>query len=151
MVSGVVVERFHDRSYKVISEKGRIVCRNRVDLKVYHKEVSIKFEDPRDPPSELPKSQDQTKMLPNTQTGDRHNQKRHLASSHSSQCNSSNFSKSHKQPKSSSQSIPWYLMLMAIAIEIKIKFLLLLHMPHHHHYRFTQMGLNPNHQSQRLV
>ena len=107
---GVVVERFHDRSYKVISEKGRIVCRNRVDLKVYHKEVSIKFEDPRNLPSELPKSQDQSQKLPNKQTGDRHTENRHLASSNSPQCNSSKFNKLNNQskepPKSSSRSIP---------------------------------------------
>ena len=103
---GVVVERFHDRTYKIISEKGRIICRNRIDLKVYHKEVSIKFEDPKDlpsPPREIP---NQNKLSTDRQTVNRHDQKRHLASSHSPQTNSSNFDKSHKQSKSSSQSMP---------------------------------------------
>ena len=104
--SDVVVERFHDRSYKIISEKGRIICRNRVDLKVYHKEVSIKFEDPRDQPTSPKESPSLTQKPTNIQTADRHNQKRHLTSSHSSQSNSSNFSKSHKQTKSSAQPIP---------------------------------------------
>ena len=38
---GVIVERVHDRSYTVISQKGRMLSRNRVDLKPYHKEVTI--------------------------------------------------------------------------------------------------------------
>ena len=48
---GVIVERVHDRSYTVISQKGRMLSRNRVDLKPYHKEVTISFEPPKSPSS----------------------------------------------------------------------------------------------------
>ena len=47
----VIVERVHDRSYTVISQKGRMLSRNRVDLKPYHKEVTISFEPPKSPSS----------------------------------------------------------------------------------------------------
>ena len=99
----VIVERFHDRSYKLVSEKGRILCRNRIDLKVYHKEVRIKFDDPKDLPGPV---ENHSKKPTDRHTTDRHGQKSYFASSHSSQCNSSNFDKSHQQPNSSSQSIP---------------------------------------------
>ena len=46
MVTRVIVERVHDRSYTVISQKGKMLSRNRVDLKPYHKEVTISFEPP---------------------------------------------------------------------------------------------------------
>ena len=48
---GVIVERVHDRSYTVISQKGRMLSRNRVDLKPYNKEVTISFEPPKSPSS----------------------------------------------------------------------------------------------------
>ena len=48
---GVIVERVHDRSYTVISQKGRMLSRNRVDLKPYHKEVTITYEPPKSPSS----------------------------------------------------------------------------------------------------
>ena len=48
---GVIVERVHDRSYTVISQKGRMLSRNRVDLKPYHKEVTITYEPPKSPTS----------------------------------------------------------------------------------------------------
>ena len=48
---GVIVERVHDRSYTVISQKGRMLSRNRVDLKPYHKDVTISFEPPKSPSS----------------------------------------------------------------------------------------------------
>ena len=48
---GVIVERVHDRSYTVISQKGRMLSRNRVDLKPYHKDVTISFEPPKLPSS----------------------------------------------------------------------------------------------------
>ena len=48
---GVIVERVHDRSYTVISQKGRMLSRNRVDLKPYHREVTISFEPPKSPSS----------------------------------------------------------------------------------------------------
>ena len=42
---GVIVQlRLHDRSYVIISEKGRKVVRNRIDLKPYHKDVHVKFQ-----------------------------------------------------------------------------------------------------------
>ena len=41
---GVIVQRLHDRSYVIISEKGRKVVRNRVDIKLYHKDVHVKFQ-----------------------------------------------------------------------------------------------------------
>ena len=41
---GVMVQRLHDRSYVIISEKGRKVVRNRVDIKLYHKDVQVKFQ-----------------------------------------------------------------------------------------------------------
>ena len=102
----VIVEKYHDRSYKLISEKGRIICRNRIDIKPYHKEVSIKFDDSKDlqsPPKQIP---NQSKVSTDRHTDTKQDQKRHLASSHSSLTNSSKFGKSHKQSKSSSQSIP---------------------------------------------
>ena len=41
---GIIVQlRLHDRSYVIISEKGRKVVRNRIDLKPYHKDVHVKF------------------------------------------------------------------------------------------------------------
>ena len=48
---GVIVERVHDRSYTVISQKGRMLSRNRVDLKPYHKEVAITYKPPKSPTS----------------------------------------------------------------------------------------------------
>ena len=48
---GVIVERVHDRSYTVISQKGRMLSRNRVDLKPCHKEVTISYEPPKLPSS----------------------------------------------------------------------------------------------------
>ena len=48
---GVILERVHDRSYTVISQKGRMLSRNRVDLKPYHKEVTITYEPPKSPSS----------------------------------------------------------------------------------------------------
>ena len=41
---GVIVQRLHDRSYVIISEKGRKVVRNRVDIKPYHKDVQVRFQ-----------------------------------------------------------------------------------------------------------
>ena len=41
---GVIVQRLHDRSYVIISEKGRKVVRNRIDIKPYHKDVQVKFQ-----------------------------------------------------------------------------------------------------------
>ena len=41
---GVIVQRLHDRSYVIISEKGRKVVRNRIDIKPYHKDVHVKFQ-----------------------------------------------------------------------------------------------------------
>ena len=56
---GVIVERVPDRSYTVISQKGRMLSRNRVDLKQYHKEVTISFEPPKSPssPFDMPSRQ----------------------------------------------------------------------------------------------
>ena len=41
---GVIVQRLHDRSYVIISEKGRKVVRNRIDIKLYHKDVHVRFQ-----------------------------------------------------------------------------------------------------------
>ena len=41
---GVIVQRLHDRSYVIISEKGRKVVRNRIDVKQYHKNVHVRFQ-----------------------------------------------------------------------------------------------------------
>ena len=41
---GVIVQRLHDRSYVIISEKGRKVVRNRIDIKPYHKDVHVRFQ-----------------------------------------------------------------------------------------------------------
>ena len=41
---GVIVQRLHDRSYVIISEKGRKVVRKRIDIKLYHKDVHIRFQ-----------------------------------------------------------------------------------------------------------
>ena len=40
----VIVQRLHDRSYVIISEKGRKVVRNRIDIKLYHKDVHVRFQ-----------------------------------------------------------------------------------------------------------
>ena len=67
---GVIVERVHDRSYTVISQKGRMLSRNRVDLKPYHKEVTITYEPPKSPsspfdmPSRQTNIQTQTEKIP---------------------------------------------------------------------------------------
>ena len=41
---GVIVQRLHDRNYVIISEKGRKVVRNRVDIKQYYKDVHVRFQ-----------------------------------------------------------------------------------------------------------
>ena len=53
---GVIVDRVHDRSYTVISQKGGMLSRNRIDLKPYNKEVVIQYEQPKLPssPYEMP-------------------------------------------------------------------------------------------------
>ena len=38
---GVIVDRVHNRSYTIISQKGRMLYRNRIELKPYNKEVII--------------------------------------------------------------------------------------------------------------
>ena len=43
-IPGIIVQRLHDRSYVIISQKGRKVIRNRIDLKPYHKDVQINFQ-----------------------------------------------------------------------------------------------------------
>ena len=44
---GVIVDRVHDRLYTIISQKGRMLSRNRIDLKPYNKEVVIQYEQPK--------------------------------------------------------------------------------------------------------
>ena len=53
---GVIVDRVHDRSYTIISQKGRMLSRNRRDLKPYNKEIVINYEQPKLPssPFEIP-------------------------------------------------------------------------------------------------
>ena len=41
---GIIVQRLHDKSYVIISEKGRKVVRNRVDITQYHKDVHVRFQ-----------------------------------------------------------------------------------------------------------
>ena len=48
-VPGVLVEKIHDRSYVIISQKGRKVTRNRVDIKPYPGKVQVHFETPKVP------------------------------------------------------------------------------------------------------
>ena len=48
-VPGVLVEKIHDRSYVIISQKGRKVTRNRIDIKPYPGKVQIHFETPKVP------------------------------------------------------------------------------------------------------
>ena len=43
-IPGVIVQRLHDRSYVIISEKGRKVVKNRIDVKQYHKDVHVRFQ-----------------------------------------------------------------------------------------------------------
>ena len=64
---GVIVDRVHDRSYTIISQKGRMLSRNRIDLKPYKKQVVIQYEQPKLPTSPYEISQqcvyfDQRKM-----------------------------------------------------------------------------------------
>ena len=48
-VPGVLVEKIHDRSYVIISQKGRKVTRNRIDIKPYPGKVQVHFETPKVP------------------------------------------------------------------------------------------------------
>ena len=50
-VPGVLVEKIHDRSYVIISQKGRKVTRNRIDIKPYPGKVQVQFEIPKVPMS----------------------------------------------------------------------------------------------------
>ena len=43
-IPGVIVQRLHDRRYVIISEKGRKMVRNRIDIKPYHKDVHVRFQ-----------------------------------------------------------------------------------------------------------
>ena len=43
-ISGVIVQRLHVRSYVIISEKGRKVVRNKIDVKQYHRDVHVQFQ-----------------------------------------------------------------------------------------------------------
>ena len=44
-----IVEKIHDRSYVIISQKGRKVTRNRIDIKPYPGKVQVHFETPKVP------------------------------------------------------------------------------------------------------
>ena len=48
-VPGVLVEKIHDRSYVIISQKGRKITRNRIDIKPYPGKVQVQFELPKVP------------------------------------------------------------------------------------------------------
>ena len=54
-IPGVIVQRLHDRSYVIISEKGRKVVRNRIDIKQYHKDVHVRFQSSYKRPITSPK------------------------------------------------------------------------------------------------
>ena len=55
-IPGVIVQRLHDRSYVIISEKGRKVVRNRIDIKSYHKDVHVRFQSSNKKPITSPKT-----------------------------------------------------------------------------------------------
>ena len=55
-IPGVIVQRLHDRSYVIISEKGRKVVRNRIDIKQYHKDVHVRFQSSYKRPITSPKT-----------------------------------------------------------------------------------------------
>ena len=44
-----IVEKVHDRSYVIISQKGRRITRNRIDIKPYPGKVQVQFELPKVP------------------------------------------------------------------------------------------------------
>ena len=48
-VPGVLVEKIHDRSYVINSQKGKKVTRNRIDIKPYPGKVQVQFELPKVP------------------------------------------------------------------------------------------------------
>ena len=48
-IPGVLVEKIHDRSYVIISQKERKVTRNRIDIKPYPGKVQVHFETPKVP------------------------------------------------------------------------------------------------------
>ena len=48
-VPGVLVERIHNRSYIIISQKGRKITRNRIDIKPYPGKVEVQFQLPKVP------------------------------------------------------------------------------------------------------
>ena len=79
---GVIVDRVHDRSYTIISQKGRMLSRNRIDLKPYNKEVTFHYEQPKLPksPFEMPCRHHSNQTNKHTDTD-----KTHTSSSHSSQ------------------------------------------------------------------
>ena len=55
-IPGVIVQRLHDRSYVIISEKGRKVVRNRIDVKQFHKDVHVRFQSSYQRPITFPKT-----------------------------------------------------------------------------------------------
>ena len=97
---GVIVERVHDRSYTVISQKGRMLSRNRVDLKPYHKEVTITYEPPKSPSSPFDMPSRQTNKHTDT---DRKNTSSHPSSQPKTQSVHTRMAHTLGHHKSSSQ------------------------------------------------
>ena len=97
---GVIVERVHDRSYTVISQKGRMLSRNRVDLNPYHKEVTITYEPPKSPSSPFDMPSRQTNKHTDT---DRKNTSSHPSSQPKTQMVHTRMAHTLGHHKSSSQ------------------------------------------------
>ena len=97
---GVIVERVHDRSYTVISQKRRMLSRNRVDLKPYHKEVTITYEPPKSPSSPFDMPSRQTNKHTDT---DRKNTSSHPSSQPKTQMVHTRMARTLGHHKSSSQ------------------------------------------------
>ena len=108
-IPGVIVQRLHDRSYVIISEKGRKVVRNRIDIKQYHKDVHVRFQSSYKSPITSPKTSLPSPLAMNKVAQPQPSHKSPQDPLDSSRPNNSNHQKSplpsHKSsPKSSVQS-----------------------------------------------
>ena len=108
-IPGVIVQRLHDRTYVIISEKGRKVVRNRIDIKQYHKDVHVRFQSSYKRPITPPKTSLPSPLAMNKVAQPQPSHKSPQDPLDSSRPNNSNHQKpplpSHKSsPKSSLQS-----------------------------------------------
>ena len=123
------------------------MCRNRIDLKVYHKEVRIKFDDPKTCQVQLKinlkNQQTDTQLTDMVRKVTLHHLIHHSVIAQTLTNHTSN-------PNHHPNPYPWLMtIIMTIKIVIKSKNVLLLHLPHHYHS--TTMAHRVDHQSQPSV